>query len=155
MQVLCTAAKLEVTPFMLFGMYSERIPVADTYSRYQVLVGNQKLSDLELPFREKMYLHTTAENYLAQIQNDGIDPLQTRVEQRYPFFTPIPKYPYVAQHIYNKSEALAQYEEWFKKKLSNATGENTGPVTILRETYSIMPYSAPVKLIQVDTLRQF
>lgn len=155
MQLLCTAAKLEITPFVLYGMYSEKYAPTATLSRHQVLVDGQPVSTLNLHFREKMYLQTIAENYLLQWQNGGIDPLQTRVENRYPFFTNSPIYPFASRRIYNMPTDVKAFEQWFKEKNKPHVQDSNPRISIVRQTFQVLPHSLPVKLVRVDTLRQF
>lgn len=140
---------------MLYGMYSEKYPDNPTLARHQVVVNNQPITNLNIHFREKMFLQTVAENYLLQVRNNGIDPLQTRVESHYPFFTQASFYPFVSKKIYNEPDRLPQFETWYTNKVASVTGQPVQRISIVRQTFQVLPYSVPVKMIHVDTLQQF
>lgn len=155
MQVLCTAAKLEVTPFMLFGMYSEKVPKDQLYQHRIILLNNRPLNTFDLPFREQMYLETVMKNYIIQIQNGGEDPIRTRVESRYPFFTKSIIYPFIEDKIYNEPSTLNAFEIWFKQKVSKATKTEIASVLVIDKTYQLPNRSHQLKLFSVDTVARF
>lgn len=155
LQLLCTAIKLEVTPFFLYGMFSEQVSPVHNITQQKILLNGRPLEDFSLPFREQMFLETTMENYVAQKQNNETDPLRTRIENRYPFFTNLPIYPFLTNKIFNPAEALPRYEQWFLKHTGKYTGRSAPAVTVLHKNYEILPYSGNLNLRSVDTLYRF
>lgn len=155
LQVIVTAIKLEVTPFLLYGMYSQKFRQDTLYQQQQIFLDGKNLEAFSFSGPERMMLYTTAENYLLQKENKGVDPLQTRIESRYPFFTNTPFYPWLSARIYNKPEAMLQYEQWLKKRLSRKLNREIKQISITRRQWLLPAQSYQLQLLQHDTLARF
>ena len=137
LQLLLTVVKLEATPFLLYGMYSEKIMVPDTTVLTTIYLDDIALQKLPLSYRERDVLLTGIENYMAMKNNGSKDVLQTRVEARYLFFTNSPLYPFVSHKIYNPPASLTQLENWFKQKCSRLLGRDINNVRVVENRYVV------------------
>lgn len=154
-QLILTAIKLEATPFFLYGMFSEKIPVQDTITKTAIYIDNKDLQTFNISYRERDLLQTGIENYLIMRNNNGVDVVQTRVETKYPFLTNSLLYPYIKNSIYNKHGHLKKFEEWFKQKCSTITGQSVQQVTIINHRYLFNRNPLKAKLIARETVALF
>jgi hypothetical protein len=153
--VFLSLIKLEVTPFFLYGMFSENAPLSNTFTERTILVDGQKLKTKSLWPMERFLLEETAKHYVAIRQNNTIDIVQSRVEQRYPFLTNSFVYPFLKERIYNDSNDVYGYEVWFKEKCSRLTNKDVHHVTIIEDTYQIDPQQTQIKQIKRETVASF
>jgi hypothetical protein len=154
-QVFLTFIKLEVTPFFLFGMYSQKINATDTLSAMQVLVNDEPLVKHNPPFREKELVMTNAENYIRMVRNNGRDIVETRVEQKYPTIKRSYWYSSIAVRIFNTPEAIERFKPWFRAKCLKIAGMSDGTVRIVEATYVLNRKTMQLTLIKNETLEIF
>ena len=155
LQLLFTAIKLEATPFLLYGMFSEKLEVPDTVKFRTVYLNAVSLEVLPLSYREKEVLLSGIANYIAQKNNGGIDVVQTRVEQRYLFLTRQPVYPFLSRRIYNIPSDLSEFEIWFKQKCSGLMQQTVNKVTAFENRYTVDPFTLSVKLVARERIAFF
>jgi hypothetical protein len=134
LQLFLTFVKLEAPPFFLYGMFSENIPVTDTFVTVKIMVNDQPLENYQPPLRERYLLETTAINFEDIKNNHYTDILQTRIESRYPFIYNAVWYPGVSRKIYNSPQAINNYRGWLKTKCLNIAGTADGAVKVVRIT---------------------
>jgi hypothetical protein len=135
-QLFLTFIKLEFTPFFLYGMYSEKAAVTDTFSTLNIVVNNKPI-EYYSPLRESDMLKETAANFEEMKANNYTDPLKMRIESRYPFVYNSVLYPFISTKIYNSKKAMDDYRVWLKKKCLQIAGTENGNVLIVR-TVSIL-----------------
>ncbi len=117
-QLACTFLKMEVTPFLLYGMYSEKIPVQNEFRIVEIEVNDVPASSLNLSGWHSDILYTGYENYNNMLRNNGTDIVKTRVEERYHFLTRSFLYPFLKNKIYNSKSGLANFSKWYSDKFS-------------------------------------
>ena len=147
--------KLEVTPFFLFGMYSEKIPRTDTIFIRKTLLNNKLISQQPIPLISRYVLETGLDNYMRIKKNDNIDIVKSRVETKYEFLTASFIYPLIKDKIFNPSTSAAAFEQWFKDKANTYSKEFIKEVTVLQEVYLVDPILLTPQFIKTDTLAQF
>lgn len=155
LQLLFTVLKLEATPFLLYGMYSEKLPATGSVKMVHVYLDGVSLETLRLSPREKDMLFTNIENYVRMKQNGGVDVVQTRVEQRYFFLTRSALYPLISNRIYNKPADLLRFEAWFRQKCSRLANRNINRVTIIENHYFVDPATLAVAPVAHESIASF
>lgn len=135
-QLTCTFLKIEVTPFLLYGMYSEKIPVQHEFAIAEIEVNDAPFSTSILSSWHADILFTGHENYNAMLQNNKTDIVKTRVEERYGFLTGSFIYPFLKNKIYNNKNDLDNFLNWYRSKFSQFAKV---------DVKSIRFYSIPVK----------
>ncbi|HMF70125.1 MAG TPA: hypothetical protein VK616_01550 [Flavitalea sp.] len=151
-QVALTFIKLEVTPFFLFGMYSEKIAATDTFSIIRVLVNDKPIDSYNPPLREKHLLETNAANYVEMKRNNHTDILKIRIESRYAVIYNSAFYPYLAGHIYNTPMAQNNFKGWLKQKCLKIASIDDGVVKIVETTYLLNRTTLYLNPIRHETL---
>jgi len=154
-QVLLLVLKLEVTPFFLYGMYSEKVPASNIYKTTTVYADEKDIATLNFSAREADLLLTGIDNYLALKNNQGIDVVQTRVETRYPFFTNSVFYPPLKSKIYNSPQSVALFESWFKQKCNRLTPAPVDTISVVANYYQFLPAQTALKPIKTELLARF
>ncbi len=154
-QIVLLFLKLEVTPFFLYGMYSQKISYTEIHKTTSVYVNGQDISTLAIPLRERDMLLTGIENYLSMKQNGGTDVVQTRVESSYHFLTTSLLYPFLKKNIYNKPEALPLFETWFKQKCSRYTKAPVEQIKIIYKYYKFNTQPSSVTPFKTELVAFF
>jgi hypothetical protein len=147
--------KLEVTPFFLYGMFSEKVAIPSTITQKKLLVDGNELRTQHLWVMESLMFEETTSHYLNIKQNQGIDIVQSRVESRYPFLTNSFVYPFLKQHIYNTAADVKTFEQWIKEKCEDVINKKVNRVTIVQDTYQIHPQRTAIKHSNRETLASF
>lgn len=155
LQLTLTALKLEATPFLLYGMFSEKHYVPDTIRQKTVYLNDMPLKAVRLPHRETDLLLTGIDNYIIMKDNNGVDVVQTRVEERYLFLTNRSLYPFISPKIFNGGSALTGFEIWFKQKCSKLTKKKIGRVTIIENRYTVDPQTLSINLVAREQIAFF
>jgi len=135
-QLACTFLKIEVTPFILYGMYSEKIPEQTEFAIAEVEVNDSSLHSPELSDWQADILSTGYENYNNMLQNNRTDIVKTRVEKRYHFLTSSFLYPFLKTRIYNNEADLDNFSKWYHDRFSQFAKIDVRTIRI---------YSTPVK----------
>jgi hypothetical protein len=165
-QVFLSLIKLEVTPFFLYGMFSEKVIPSDTLVERSIWVNGKQLKNTDLFHKEHLLLEETAKKYVLIKKNHSTDIVQSRVEQKYGFLTQLPVYPFLRERIYNKAEDIPAFEHWFKetcKRLAQKSASNTfneslvlhkyaPTITIKEDTYIINPGRTELKQIKSEVI---
>lgn len=134
-QLTCTFLKIEVTPFLLYGMYSEKIPIQDEFAIAEIEVNNAPFNSTKLSSWHSDILFTGFENYNSMLQNNKTDIVKTRVEERYGFLTRSFLYPFLNNKIYNTEDDLYSFPGWFRNRFSQFAKTDVQTIRI---------YSSPV-----------
>ena len=151
-QLIVTVIKLNVTPFFLFGMYSEKFVASDTFSITKVLVNDKAITAYNTPLREQYLVETNAMNYIGMKRNNYTDVLKTRIEQRYPVIYKSALYPFLAQRIYNTQADQNNFKSWLKSKCLKMAGMDSGTVKIVETTYFLNRATLHLNPIRHETL---
>jgi hypothetical protein len=155
LQLFLTFIKLEVTPFFLFGMYSEKFVATDTFSKITLLVNEKPIEFYKPPLRERNLLETNTINYVEMKRNNDTDILKTRIESRYAIIYESVLYPFFARHIYNTGVTQEQFKVWLKKKCLKIAGIDNGVVKIVEMTYVLDRATIHLNLTKNETLEVF
>ncbi len=163
-QLVLTALKMEATPFLLYGMFSEKQALTDTVSTTSIKINGKPLGSYGLSLREQQLLETTLGNYLAMKNNNDSDPLQTWVEYRHPGIIKWSVYPWLSEKIYNTPGDLQRFRNWFRHKCievvnksekatENVPSVNSEPaIQIIRTTYFLNRPSLHPTVVRNETL---
>jgi hypothetical protein len=155
LQLALTPIKLEAIPFFLYGMFSQKLPVSDTFTTRDILVNNKPLSSYRLPNREADIFVEGVNHFLEMKENKNTDVLKTRVESRYPFFYQSPVYPFFARRIYNTAAGMEAFTTWMRKKCSRLTAADSVSIVITQTTYRFYPDTLQLIPFAYDTLAVF
>ena len=136
-QAVFTLIKLEVTPFFLFGMFSEKVNVPDTVTIYRQKLNGNLLNQKDINKWEWNILTTTIENYDAQLSNNKIDVVDKRIRNKYPGIYYSSIFSSVKKNITNDSSSVNKYPDWYKQKIRQYTSENITNIEVLKENYKV------------------
>ncbi|RYG05996.1 MAG: hypothetical protein EOO02_02065 [Chitinophagaceae bacterium] len=134
-QLLLTLIKAEATPFLLYGMFSEKQVVTDTITSVSIRINNKPLAFYNMALREQQLLETTAGNYVQMKDNNNTDLLRTKIESRYPLIYNAGIYPWLSHRIYNTGEDQLLFKSWLKQKCLNVANAKQALVHIVRTSY--------------------
>lgn len=137
LQLSFTFIKLEATPFFLYGMYSEKFKLSDTISVYKMKLNGDVLNPRSINRWQGDILQTSMENYKAQLDNNKIDIVDTRISRKYPAIYRSGIFRAIKKYILNDSMGLNKFPEWYKQKIHQYTGENVKTFEVFKETYAI------------------
>ena len=137
LQLVFTLIKLEVTPFFLFGMYSEKVDAPDTVTIYRQKLNGSFLNKKNINKWEWQILVTTIENYDAQLDNKKIDVVDTRIENKYPGIYHNSIFSSIKKSITNDSLSVDKYPGWYKQKIQQYTSVDITNLEVLKETYKV------------------
>lgn len=154
-QLLLALIKLEVTPFFLYGMFSEKVIPSDTISERSVWVDGIQLKNTHLLHKEHLLIEETVKKYVLIKKNGGIDIVQTRVEARYPFLTQSFAYPFLKTRIYNIPKDVLAFQHWFKQTCEDLLHKDVQRVTIKEDTYVTNPRRTELKQIKSEVIDSF
>jgi hypothetical protein len=132
LQLLFTFMKLEITPFFLYGMFSEKIPARDSLTLVQILVNNKPLQDYHPGYRELLLLQTAQENYALLKDQHFIDPVKTRMESKFKGIDQMPGYKSLSPKMYNQPGINEPFRHWFKARCLTAAKLSAGIVTVTK-----------------------
>jgi hypothetical protein len=155
LQVFFVLIKWEVTPFFLYGMYSEKAIPSATFTENSVWLNGKKLDMNLLSGEERLLIEETTEHYLHTKGNNDIDIVKTRVEQRYGLLTNSFIYPFLKHRIYNTAADVRGYEKWLKEKCSSIINEKVDTITLKKNTYEINKQLTKLKQINSETVATF
>lgn len=131
-QLFLTAAKLDITPFLLYGMYSENFKAAGNVTRDQILIDTVPLGRIKMSQRERYLLGGAMDHYIALKMNGNKDIVESRIER----MKIVPAdYPLLRQKVFNDSSDMKNFETWFKQKCSNLLNKQVDTVRVIRSNY--------------------
>ena len=154
-QLLLTFIKLEVTPFFLYGMFSEKVMASDTISERSIWVDGRQLKNTDLLHKEHLLVEETTKKYVLLKKNNSIDIVQTRVESKYPFLTQSAAYPFLKTRIYNTPEDMVAFQHWFKQTCTDLLNKKVQNITFTEDTYLINPERTQLKLLKREIIDSF
>lgn len=154
-QLVLTLLTLKITPFYVYGMFSEIPPDPNTFHKKTIRINNKPLSDYHAPFREKLMLDVTSDYYLEIRHNNDIDILNTRLEKNYPWFTHNAIYPFLAKNIFNSDQNLEEYRDWFREKSAEILGEKPLSIQIVDTSFRLDPLTLQLSPTANELLATF
>lgn len=149
------AIKLQVAPFFLYGMYSEKIPATSEFKTVSILVNGRNLKEYGTSYREHEFLSSALESYLNTKRNGGIDPVQSRVEARYGFLIRSSIYPLIRDKIFNPPGAVNQFGPWYRQRISRILTVPVKTVTIQEHLYRYDAARNSATHLKTEPLAQF
>mgnify|MGYP000877793295 CR=1 FL=1 len=155
LQIAFTCIKLEATPFLLFGMYSQKHQPADTVVVYQHITDGIAMPYNKLNHWQNDILLTTAGNYYSIIQNKGVDVVDTRIQEKYPAIYNTSIFQAMKQYIINDSAAVKAYPDWYISQLKNYLKIPVQHYQLQRHTYFINPSNQLPQLTTVETIIEY
>lgn len=149
-QIIVTFLKVEATPFLLYGMYSQKIPPSSAIVKKEIFLDKNKIETFPVPKREMDLLYTNLDNYLAIKHNSGVDPFESQVEKKLPFLLSFNFYNSLKKKIYNTSENYKQFPVWLKEKCFAITQKKIDSIYLVQSTYQII--SSPFSIKKLDSV---
>jgi len=137
LQLLCTWVKVEVTPVLLYGMYSEKIPLSNEIHKLEFAVDGKPLDSFRINLWHKDILYSAYQNYAAMHSNNDIDIVRTRVESRYHFLTQSPLYPAIRSKIYNTTADIEEFKQWYKQEFARFLHTEVKKINVYDVTYLV------------------
>ena len=124
--LLCNWKGFEITPFYVWGMYSQKEAEPSSYPVFKI-IENDKVIDYSSGYfpANRFFLQSTL-SYYADTRKEG-DPLQPFLEKKlkssFVWLKPL------AARLVNSQYEIQQFPTWYKRYLQQTTGEK---VRILR-----------------------
>ena len=133
--LICNLAGFEITPFYVWGMYSEKEIAPKEYPVFRITV-NGKLVDYSTGyFPANRFFLTSPLSYYASVKEDT-DPalyfFQQKLNKKYSFFEP-----FIIMKVLNSKKEFDEFPSWYKRYLQQTTGEEVKSykVDILETSY--------------------
>ena len=114
------AAGFEITPFYVWGMYSEREIKPASYQIYKVTINDKRLDYSTGYFAANRFFLLSPLSYYESLKESG-DPMFTSLKERLG-----KKYNFLEPYIFsfeNSSQSINEFPVWYKKYLEQTTGE--------------------------------
>lgn len=114
----------EVTPFFVWGMYSEKEKTVDNYELTKVTI-NDSISSY---YPEDRILVPPSISYYKEIKENNIDPtkvfLKRKLGNYYHYISPI------VPVLFSEEKQLEKYMPWYKRSIENNTGVKVNNIKI-------------------------
>lgn len=132
--IFCNLTGNEITPFYVWGMYSQKEKAPGYYTIFKVTV-NDKILDYSTGFfpANRFFLQSPL-NYYSNIVEQG-DPtrlfLKNKLGSNYSYMRPY------ESSLFNSKEEINKFPTWYKKYLTQTTGQviKNFKVEVLGATY--------------------
>ncbi|HEY5390609.1 MAG TPA: hypothetical protein VIJ57_00740 [Hanamia sp.] len=132
--IICNLTGNEITPFYVWGMYSQKEKPPEYYQIYKITV-NDKILDYSTGFfpANRFFLQSPLSYYLEMKENG--DPLKLFLQKKMGS-----KYFYVLPYessVFNSSQNIEKFPGWYKKYLEQTTGQEikSYKVEVLKAIY--------------------
>lgn len=109
--IVTSAAGLQITPFLVYGMYSSPEPVTDTFITYSLEYDGKQYNTPEIwNYHKKAMFNFTIEHYLSCKENNNKDPYEEKTKN-------ILKKAGIQSDallgkLYNSAEEISRYPSW-------------------------------------------
>jgi len=125
--LFCNLTGFEITPFYVWGMYSQKEIPAGSYTIYRISV-NDKLLDYSTGYLPaNRFFLTSPLSYFETIKDDN-DPtlmfLNHKLVGNYSFIKAF------ALNVMNSKNDIEKFPEWYKRYLEQTTGEKVKRLTV-------------------------
>lgn len=109
--------KTEITPLFVWGMYSEREKVLNTYDIYRVVVNDSVAIDYSSGFTDanRFFLLSPLSYYIQIGQNGGRDPLEDLIKKKTGEYYDV--FNYFEKSIYNDLRRQQAFKIWYANYL--------------------------------------
>lgn len=146
--IICNLTGNEVTPFFVWGMYSQKEKPAEYYPVYKITV-NGKILDYTTGFfpANRFFLQSPLSYYLEMKENG--DPLKLFLQKKLgvKYFYDFP----YSSSVFNSSQNIEKFPGWYKEYLEQTTVEEikSFKVEVLQAIYD---NQNRIDIIHSDTL---
>ena len=126
--------RAEVTPFFLYGMYSEVLDPLPTYTRTVCHVNGRQLEQTDLPRYAGEFLYSTLDRYQLLEMNEGSDLFAPFLARHFSWL-PADTRTHLEERMSFHPEEKPAFEKWLHRYLERILGEPITSIQIDRETY--------------------
>lgn len=134
--IFCNLAGFEMTPFYVWGMYSEKEKAISEYPVNKITADGNFIDYSSGYFPANRFFLSSTLDYYADVSRNGSDPLQSFLKQKlknkYSIIHPF------ENRILNSTDDIDQFPEWYKRYLQQTTGKkiNNLKVDVLKVHYT-------------------
>lgn len=153
-QLIFTVIKLSAAPFLLYGMFSEK-QTAGLIIKREIFLDSIPLSSVHIKDRERYLLMSTIDHYVSIKKNRNIDIVETRVENMGRVITGNLFYPFIKEHVFNKSGDILSFEKWYRSKASEILGRNIRTVKVTERSYRFNNDFTSLNMVSSEQLAVF
>ena len=126
--------RAEVTPFFLYGMYSDVLDPLPTYVRTVCHVNGQQLEQTDLPRYAGEFLYSTLDRYQLLEAEEGTDMFGPFLGHYFSWLSVDIRSQLEHQMSFHPEEKAA-FEKWLHRYLEQVLSEPITSIQIDRETY--------------------
>ncbi len=125
--LFCNLAGFEITPFYVWGMYSQKEIAPKEYPVFRI-IANGKLVDYSSGYfpANRFFLQSPLA-YYAQAKTEG-DPtavfLEQKLKDKYSFVQPY------APRVLNSGKEISEFPAWYSRYLQQTTGEKVDSLKV-------------------------
>jgi|GEM_PF-1094239 len=134
LQCLAQLYRAEVTPFFLYGMYSEVLDPQPTYARTVCHVNGRQLEQTDLPRFAGEFLYSTLDRYQLLEAEEGADLFGPFLAQHFSWL-PTGTRTHLEHQMSFHPEERPAFEHWLHRYLERILDEPITSIQIDRETY--------------------
>jgi len=130
MTIITSAAGLQITPFLVYGMYSRPEPLTDTFVTYSLEYDGKPYNMPEIwNYHKKAMFNFTIEHYTACRENNK-DPYEDKTRN---ILTKVHLSSDALLHkLYNSGSEITAYPLWLKYYMSENTNTSIRHINIFR-----------------------
>lgn len=128
--LLCNLSGKEVTPFFVWGMYSEPEKAVTHYELLQTRLPDGKTLDPSSGYADntRFFLNSPLASYVAIRANDGVDPtrsfLERRLGHRYRWIAPL------EDRIFNGPVQMQAFPGWYRRYVQEVAGRSVRELSL-------------------------
>jgi hypothetical protein len=127
--ILCNISGIEVTPFFVWAMYSEKESNSNEYEIYEVKINDNKLVQYtDYTDNNRFFLISTLDYYKRIQKNNSTDPTPGFLKQKsgsgYNVIRPVVK------KLTNSINEQQEFPAWYKRYLEQSTGNKIQNYTV-------------------------
>lgn len=127
---------VEITPFFVWGMYSNIDTVKPSYDILEVTINNNEKLRLDQTWAEpyRMMIYTSFDKYSHYADDGNIDSMMFYRKDE-PGFIRHWQYT-IASRLANKQENILQYPVWLKRYVAHALNKNVATIKVDKITFT-------------------
>jgi hypothetical protein len=129
-QVFFMAKGIQNIPFFLYNMYSKPHPPLDSFAVYLVKLPGGYYDHKQLTNREQEMLLNSV-GYFENLLRDGDGTLQS-INNRFAGRVSPGLLQYFKENLYNDSNKLAAFPQWWARYFKQVSGQKTGLVSVVK-----------------------
>jgi hypothetical protein len=133
--LFCNLAGFEVTPFYVWGMYSQKETAPKNYTVYRVTANDKPIDYSTGYLPANRFFLISPLSYFVEVR-DSTDPtsvfVNKKLKKKFSFIKPY------ALKVLNSKEDISEFPKWYKRYLQQTTGEKikTLKVDVLQTSYT-------------------